>query len=162
MATKDRTPSSLLNLERQMANKMFINDPKPSIKPQSRNPITQADIEPPKTSKHRSPDFIFATPKPQGIAMGTFASQSKKSDIFGASDESAKASRKYIPHSSSEDYIPTVSLKKSEYQPPARNPITQDNIPNYAPVIRTKCSESTAFDHVHDQLNEEHRPRNNI
>ena len=159
---KDRNPASVLHLGKEMANKLFIQPPKSSIKPPNRNPITQEDLDIPEGPKHRAPEFLYAAPKSQGIKMGTFADKSKKSDIFGAAEDNCKVSRKYIPHSSSETFIPTVSLKKSEYQPPARNPITQDTISPYNPQIRTKCSESTAFSHLFDQKSEEHKPRKNI
>lgn len=162
-SVKGRTPGQALQLSKEMSNKLFSQDPKASNKPLARNPITQDDIEVKNAPKSlKSPVFLYAEPKSQGIAMGVFASQSKKSDIFGVADSPSKASRKYIPHSGSETYIPTVSLKKSEWQPPSRNPITQDTIPDYAPVIRTKCSQSTAFSHLFDERTEEHRPRDNI
>lgn len=160
MAT--RSPASALHLEREMANKLFIQPPKSSIKPQTRNPITQDDIEFKESSSHKMAPVIYTASKTQGIAMGEFAAKSKRSDIFGDPLSSSKASRKFIPHSSSETYIPTVSLKKSEYQPPSRNPITQDSIETYNPAVRTKISESTAFSHLFDGQQEVQRPRDNI
>ena len=157
-----RTPASSLMLEKQISSKMYIDDPKASIKPQARNPITQDDVHVPESTRLSKPAvMLYAQPKSQGIAMGAYAERSKKSDIFGVAEDNARATRKYIPHSYSETEVPTVSLKKSEWQPPSRNPITQDTITEYAPAVRTKCSESTAFSHLYESKPEEPRTRNN-
>ena len=156
---KVRSPASVLILDKEMANKLYIQPPKSSIKPQSRNPITQDYLEVSTDSKQQSSDFMYST---QGIAMGTFAEKYKKSDIFGVAENHKKTSKGSISSSNSEASIPIASFKKSEYQPPIRNPITQDSISPYNPQIRTKCSQSTAFSHLFEQRNEEHKPRSNI
>ena len=159
---KTRTPASTLHLEKEVANKIFIQPPKSSIKPQLRNPITQENVEDPVFSRKKRPEMLYADPKHEGIAMGEFATKSKQSDIFGVPENDFKASRKYISHSNSGDYIPTVSLKKSECQPPMRNPITQDSIDCSHPRVRTKISESTAFEHLFDKKGVDCKTRDNI
>ncbi|OMJ79675.1 hypothetical protein SteCoe_20238 [Stentor coeruleus] len=159
---KQRTPASQLHLEKQVTDKMWIQPPKSSIKPQARNPITQEDIEVPPHPTYKKSPFIGTNPKPQGIAMGQYADKGKKSDIFGEPIQDSKPSRKYIAHSSSETFIPYQSLKKSEYQPPERNPITQETLDPYNPKIRTKISESSAFAHLHDGEGEIIKQRDNI
>jgi hypothetical protein len=159
---KPRTPASALHLEKQISNKYFVDPPKPSSKPQSRNPITQDDVEISESKPRKNAPVIARVPGSQGIAMGTFAEKSKRSDIFGDPEESNKASRKYIPHSSSETYIQPMSLKKSDYQPPPRNPITQDTIENSNPRVRTKISESSAFAHLYETEPEVPKVRDNI
>ena len=161
-SSKTRTPASTLNLEKEKANKMFIQPPKSSIKPQRRNPITQEDVEDPVFSRKKKPEMLYADPKYEGIKMGEYAAKSKQSDIFGAPESDFKASRKYISQSNSACSIPSASLKKSEYQPPLRNPITQDSLECNQPRVRTKISESTAFEHLHDQRGVECKTRDNI
>lgn len=162
MAAKSTTPAYMHYMQSQMTEKLYNQPPKSSIKPPARNPITQEDIEQPQRKETKLKPCIGSPPKTQGIAMGQFAAKSKRSDIFGAPIDDSKASRKYIPHSNSETYIPPQSLKKSEYQPPSRNPITQDTLPDNSLRIRTKISESSAFAHLTDGQTTDHRPRDNI
>jgi hypothetical protein len=133
-----------------------------SLKPPNRNPITQVDVEVPKKTKHNSIQFEYSSPRNQGIAMGTFAEKAKQSKIFAEPEAQEKPSRKYIPHSASETYIPTVSLKKSSYQPQNRNPIVQEPINDSSNKIRSKITQSTAFAHLLEDRQDEHKPRNNI
>ena len=161
MASKPRTPAYMLHMEREMTDKLYNQPPKSSIKPATRNPITQADVEPEPQKTHVLRPTIGIQSKPQGIAMGEYAAKSKRSDIFGNPINDSKASRKYIPHSNSETYIPTVALKKSDYQPPERNPITQDTLNDQNLRVRTKISESSAFAHLTDGQTVEHKTRDN-
>jgi hypothetical protein len=158
---KPKTPAYMLHMQREMTDKLYNQPPKSSIKPPTRNPITQEDIEQPARKEYILKPCIGDPPKTQGIAMGEFAAKSKRSDIFGVPLENSKASRKYIPHSGSETFIPSQSLKKSEYQPPARNPITQDTLYEDSLRVRTKISESSAFAHLTDGQTIEHKPRDN-
>ena len=168
MATnsKIKTPAASLNYDKAVTNKMYVQPPKQSIKPVSRNPITQEDVEVPTNSKKINPlansAFPSAEVKNQGIRMGEVAQKSKNSRIFEVPEADNKPSRRYIPHSASEVYIPTVSLKKSVYAPANRNPITQDEIPLNDTKVRTKISESSVFAHLGEEQFVENKPRNNI
>ena len=150
MASKPRTPTYTLHMEREMTDKLYNQPPKSSIKPQTRNPITQQDLDPEPSKTHVLRPPIGTQSKPQGIAMGEYAAKSKRSDIFGTPLTESKASRKYIAHSNSETSMPSVALKRSDYQPPERNPITQDTLDEANPRVRTKISESSAFAHLTD------------
>ena len=160
--TKERTPALTLMLEKQKSSKIFINNAKASIKPSSRNPITQEVIKVPSSTRLSKPaTILYAQSKDQGISKGTFAERSQRSDIFGVAEDNTRALRKSYPLSYSEAEIPKASFKKAEFQPPSRNPITQDTIRENAPAVRTKCSESTAFSHLYDNKPEESKTRNN-
>jgi hypothetical protein len=162
MAAKSTTPAYLHYMQGQMTDKLYNQPPKTSIKPPTRNPITQVDVETEVRKEHTLRPTIGTQAKPQGIAMGEFAAKSKRSDLFGQPINDSKASRKYIAHSNSETYIPTVSLKRSEYQPPERNPITQDSLSDNSVRVRPKISESSAFAHLTDGQTIDYKTRDNI
>jgi hypothetical protein len=119
-------------------------------KPLARNPILQDDIDLPKTKVYSFKAINSSPEKKSGIKVGSFAVQSKKSNIFGEpSNDDFVPSRKYIPETLTDIPAPK-SLKKSICQPPQRDPIVQDTITPNNPKPRDKNFTSTVFNHLYE------------
>lgn len=145
-----------LNLTKQMHN-MMASPPKPRGQIQSRNPLIPNTLEPENVSKSRSlvPDYMDSSKKqadrPRGIAKSSFTDKHAGSFAFSyEAPEEFVPSRKIIGQKSSETFEPTVSLKKAAYQPPERNPITQDSEALQAsqPKIRGRGQPATSLGQI--------------
>ena len=118
------------------------------ITPPLRNPITQDTIKTPEFKCSKKPVQFEASPeKKEGIAKGYFSEQMKKTFSFTSTPEPEKYSftKKMLCPEPYEILRYSSSKKRSECTPPPRNPITQEEVPNTPPKIRSKITESSIF-----------------
>ncbi|CAG9317229.1 unnamed protein product [Blepharisma stoltei] len=136
-----------LNLYKQM-HTMLSSPPKPRDNNQPyRNPLVPDTLDQAPAYKSRSsvPGYMESskplTERPRGIARTSLSDKHSGSFAFSyETPEDFVPSRRVIAQKSSETFEQPISVRKSAYQPPERNPITQNSkeLEVHQPKVRGK------------------------
>ena len=118
------------------------------ITPPRRNPITQTDVQTPEPKRPKKSSVrAMASPiKAEGIALGAFSEQGRRSFSLAYADpEPYMFSKKMCSPGETEPTRHSTLRKKAEFEPVFRNPIIQEEVQITPPKVRGKITKSSIF-----------------
>lgn len=146
------------NFFKESIHKFSNSPPRSQYHPKERDPILQIGEFEKKKKEIKFVPIVAEAQHGKGKALGQYYAQSKKSALFKEPANEFVSSIKVIQPPLYDKPQPKC-LKKSSWQPEARDPILQDSVTITPVRVRDKNFESTAFDHLGQSYTPDLKPR---